>query len=85
MERIMRAKMKVQAVTPAYGESEILKAYPVCSKLDQDGNSEDNTFSKFTPSGSLELVINNPDLRGKIQPGQEFYVDFTLVETEPHH
>jgi len=80
MEKVMRAKMQVQAVTPAYGETEILKAFPVCGKFDQDGNSEDNTFARFTPSGSLELHINNPDLKGKIQPGQVFYVDFTLVE-----
>ena len=80
MEKVMRAKMKIMAVTPAYGNAEILKAYPVCSNMDQDGNSEDNTFSKFTPSGSLELCINNPDLMGKIKEGQTFYVDFTLVE-----
>jgi len=77
---MMRAKMKVMAVTSAYEGAEILMMYPVCGQLDQDGNSEDNTYARYTPSGSLELTINNPDLRGKIEPGQTFYVDFTLVE-----
>ena len=44
------------------------------------GESEDNTFARFTPSGSLSLTVNNPDLLGKIKPGQKFYVDFTLTE-----
>lgn len=77
---MMRAKMKVMAVTPAYEGAEILKMYPVCGKFDQDGNSEDNTYAKYTPSGNLELTINNPALRGKIEAGQTYYVDFTLAE-----
>ena len=76
----MRAKMKVMAVTPAYDGAEILKMFPVCGKFDQDGISEDNTYAKFTPSGNLELVVNNPSLKGKIKEGQTYYIDFTLVE-----
>jgi len=80
MEKVMRAKMQVQAVYPAYGESEIIKMYPVCGQFDSEGNSEDNTYARFTPSGSIELQINNPALAGRIQPGQKFYVDFISVE-----
>ena len=78
---MMRAKMKVSAVTlTEYGE--IIKAAPVCGNkpFGPNGESEDNTFAKFTPSGSLELTVNNPELLGKIKPGQNFYVDFTLAE-----
>jgi len=80
MEKVMRAKMQVQAVYPAYGETEIVKMYPVCGQFDSEGNSEDNTYARYTPSGSIELQINNPVLAGKIQAGQKFYVDFTLAE-----
>jgi len=78
---MMRAKMKVSSVEATeYGE--VIKAAPVCgdTPFGTNGESEDNTFARFTPSGSLLLTINNPDLLGKIKPGQKFYVDFTLAE-----
>ena len=78
---MMRAKMKVSSVEATeYGE--VIKAAPVCGEggFGLNGESEDNTFARFTPSGSLSLTVNNPDLLGKIKPGQKFYVDFTLAE-----
>ena len=47
-----------------------------------DGSTENESFSKFTPSGSLEFRVTNPDLFGKINPGDVFYLDFTPVHTE---
>jgi FtsZ-binding cell division protein ZapB len=78
---MMRAKMLVSSVeTTTYGET--IKAAPVCGNnpFGPNGESEDNTFARFTPSGSLSLTVNNPDLLGKIKPGQKLYVDFTLAE-----
>lgn len=82
---MMRAKMKVLSVEATeYGET--IKAAPVTTPVagkpdyGPNGESEDNTFARFTPSGSLSLTVNNPDLIGKIKPGQKFYVDFTLAE-----
>lgn len=77
---MMRAKMKVSSVKATeYGE--IIEAAPVCSDkpFGSNGESEDNTFARYTPSGSLSLTVNNPDLLGKIKPGQKFYVDFNLA------
>jgi hypothetical protein len=45
--------------------------------FDKDGNSEDNSFARWTPCGELSISITNPDLFGKIQEGQAFYLDFT--------
>lgn len=45
-----------------------------------DKNSEDNTYSKATPSASVEMQIDNPSARGQMKPGQRFYVDFTPAE-----
>lgn len=65
---------------------ETIEANPVTTSVagkadyGPNGESEDNTFARFTPSGSLSLTINNPDLLGKIKPGQKFYVDFTLAD-----
>jgi hypothetical protein len=77
----MRAKMQVSSVE-ATTYVETIKAAPVCGDkpFGEKGESEDNTFARFTPSGSLSLTVNNPDLLGKIKPGQKFYVDFTLAE-----
>jgi hypothetical protein len=84
---MMRAKMQVSAVKRLVGADgnvtgEELLAYPVCGNapFGPNGESEDNTFARFTPSGQLSLTVNNPDLLGKFKPGQKFYVDFTLAE-----
>lgn len=80
---MMRAKMKVESVTiTEYGET--LKMHPVAKNgaYPADGSDEDNTFAKFSPSGSLELAVANPALHGKFKPGQTFYVDFTAVASE---
>lgn len=47
-----------------------------------DGSTENESFSRYTPSGSLEFRITNPDLFGKIKPNDQFYLDFTPVPVE---
>ena len=73
-----RCKMVVNTVL-ACVNSEQINASPVT-----DGTPEDNSFSQWTPSGSLDLTISNPDLMGKIKPGAKFYGDFSEIieETE---
>lgn len=76
---MMRAKMMVQSVEKPNPGMEVLTMAPVCGSapFGPDGESEDNTFSRWTPSGSLSLTVTNPDLHGKFNAGQKFYVDFT--------
>jgi hypothetical protein len=78
MNTLMRAKMQVVAVVEQTA-SQAVKMIPVCGKepFGPNGESEDNTFARYSPSGSLELTIANPALQGKIKEGQKFYVDFT--------
>jgi hypothetical protein len=78
---MMRAKVKVSSVQAFEGREEVTAA-PVCGDkpFGPSGESEDNTFARFTPSGSISLTITNPDLLGKIKPGMKFYVDFTEAE-----
>lgn len=88
MERTMRAKMVVTEVNrtgyqngPDFQMQDRIKLVAVAAKsYPADGSDEDNTYAKFSPSGELSLSIANPSLVGKIQPGQKFYVDFTLAE-----
>ena len=79
---VMRAKMQVSEVTNFGNNVQKVKMQPVCGNkpFGPKGESEDNTFARYSPSGSLELTITNPDLFGKIQPGQKFYVDFSSAE-----
>ena len=79
----MRAKMQIDTVgqfnvkdgIPAW---ETLSMSAVCSStpFGKDGESEDNTYARWTPSGQLALTITNPDLFGKFKQGQKFYLDF---------
>lgn len=71
VEPLFRAKLKVLQVIPD-GEYETVVMQAVT-----DGTPEDNSFSKWTPAAELTMAITNPDLHGKIQPGNQFYVDFT--------
>jgi len=76
----MRAKMKLTEVKrTGYGED--LQFSAVCRNdgYPVDGRDENNTFAKFTPCANLTMTINNPDLLGKFNPGEEFYLDFTKV------
>lgn len=75
----MRAKMQVQEVKPYATNCEELKLTCVCGKapFGASGESEDNSFARWTPGGQCSLVINNPDLLGKFKVGQKFYLDFT--------
>lgn len=77
----MRAKMMIGSILRT-GTSETLKMSCVCKsgQYPVDGSDEDNTFAKFSPSGTLELTVANPALIGKFNPGDVYYLDFTKVE-----
>src|SRR5450759_517998 len=80
----MRAKMQVQSILQAgvikdgkVGQETVVMGV-VCSKaFGPNGESEDNTFARYTPAGGLNITITNPDLIGTFKLGQKFYLDFT--------
>jgi hypothetical protein len=75
---MMRAKMRVKSVNKHEGCEEL--AFSAVSKNDgypADGSDENNTFAKWTPSAHLEMSITSPALFGKINEGEEYYLDFT--------
>lgn len=79
--QMMRAKLEVRSVK-SYGEpptSESVEMWAVTGKapFGAQGESEDNTFARYTPQASFMASINNPALLGKFKVGQKFYVDFT--------
>ena len=78
----MRAKVTVEKVTVTQSGEDVTFR-PVIGKLGADAVDEDNTYSKYTPSGELRLFITNPALFGKYKPGKKFYVDFTEAPEAP--
>lgn len=82
MERTIRAKMQVQKVELHQGGNETVHLVAVAKSggYPADGHDEDNSFARWSPSGSMSLTIANPDLHGKIKPGDKFYLDFTRAE-----
>lgn len=75
----MRAKLQIASVTKLAGGNESIRFHAVSanSYAETDGLDEDNSYAKYSPSASLEIMIANPALHGKFEPGQKFYVDFT--------
>lgn len=55
----------------AVGGDKVAGGYP------NDGTDEDSTFSRWTPSATLDMTIQNPALFDKFKAGQKFYSDFT--------
>ena len=79
MSAFMRAKMQVSKVERFTGSDRITCNAVAAKSYPADGSDEDNTYAKFSLSGELSLTIANPALLGVIEPGQKFYVDFTLA------
>lgn len=86
MTTAMRAKFIVNGVQEHFSDEaktiksgETLSMSPVCKPegYDATGLDDDNTFAKWSPSGSLTLYVANPNLWGKFKVGQKFYTDFT--------
>lgn len=81
MSAFMRAKMQVNKVERFPGLDKVtFNCVAKSGSYPENGHDEDNSFAKFSPSGSLELSIANPALVGKIEPGRKFYLDFTFAD-----
>lgn len=83
MDTVIRAKMYVNEVkrcADSTGEisQEEIKLNAVYGK---EGTAN-NQWSKYTPSGSLSMVISNPGAFGKILPGQYFFIDLVPTTKE---
>jgi hypothetical protein len=81
VDPVMRAKLLITSVDK-HSTFMSIKAMPVSGNkpYGPNGESEDNTFARYTPGGNLELSITNPALFDKLEKGQKFYVDFFLTD-----
>ncbi len=44
-----------------------------------DDSKENQSFAEATPSGNLEIYVNNPAVIGTFEPGDYFYLDIIPV------
>jgi hypothetical protein len=74
----MRAKLKVTKVENFGTDTQQLTFNAVCKSdgYPPDGSDENNSYARWTPSAELKMCVNNPNLVGKLQEGEEYYVDF---------
>jgi hypothetical protein len=78
---MMRAMMEVRSVEKNSETQQTVTMAAVSSKpYGKDGESEENTFARYTPMANLTMSITNPAFMGKLQQGQKLFVDFSLVE-----
>lgn len=74
---MVRAKFAVTSViTTQFGPNHEQKKIVLEPRYDQK-IAEDVSFSKATPSGRIEMAIDNPDAIAAMPVGTTFYVDFT--------
>lgn len=75
--KTVKAKFRCEAVTN-YETAKEVKLNAVY------GTSEENKdFSKYTPSGSLSIRIDNETQASEyFEPGKEYYLEFSKAESE---
>jgi hypothetical protein len=75
----LRAKVKVASITD-YGSSKGVKMHPVTSPGHNDVNK---SWSKWTPEGSFEMRITNPEAFNQFQVDRDYFVEFTPADPPP--
>lgn len=53
----------------------VLKFSAVCN-----GTEENRNFHKYTPSGTLEMTVDNPTALEYFELGKAYYLDFTKAD-----
>jgi hypothetical protein len=79
---MVRAKFKVQSIQDSTDAdkkvfSRRVILHPVYS---DDPAHENRAFWQATPSGSIDMWINNPAAFDQFEEGAEYYIDFTRAE-----
>lgn len=74
----VRSKFKITEVTLSDNPAVRVKFYAVSN----DGTPENERFHKYTPSGTLEIWVDNPPVAEwfKANLGKSVYLDMTLAE-----
>lgn len=76
-----RCKFQIIAILPAYSNTEPSSdAKRVVFETRYDNTvAEDQAFTKYTPSGRLDVIIDNPVVTDRFRVGDYVYVDITKI------
>lgn len=75
----VRAKMSVQSILVEANSDKV----EMQAVMGGGNDKEDNSYSKYTPSGSLKLQVDNENVRGWFKAGKRYYIDITEVPEAP--
>lgn len=48
--------------------------------VSNDGTPENERFHRYTPSGEMKILVDNPAVDGFFMPGARYYLDITPVD-----
>jgi hypothetical protein len=74
----VKAKFQVQTITRNSWNPD---AAAVRLNAVTTGSKENETWAKYTPSGTIEMYIENPDAIQEFALGKSFYLEFTEAPT----
>ena len=75
---MIRAKFKCLSVTRHEGNCEVVTFAAANGSM----GSANAQWSKWTPNGSLNMTINNPEALGRFAPGKFYFLDFAEAAEE---
>lgn len=78
---IARCKFQITHILPAYPNTDALgdaKRIVFETRYDQSVE-EDRAFTKYTPSGRLDVIIDNPKVTEQFAVGDTVYVDIVKI------
>lgn len=77
MINAVRAKFVVQSITRLHGTPATnITLFPQCD----NGIEENARFARYTPSGKVELTVDNPPAQEFFELGKAYYLDFSKAE-----
>lgn len=65
-------EVKVGETQEKEGEYIYMQAVACASEVDPN-----HTWSKWTPSGSFQMYVTNPQVFGSFEKGKEYFIDIT--------
>lgn len=72
--------MKTRAKFVVQSRTESKDGYTVLLSAVTSTSPENSSFFKYTPSGTINMGLVQPETAEHFKPGTELYVDFTVVE-----
>lgn len=78
---MIRAKFQIASITKYFSGAFEQPAVQIELTAICDSSTEENRkFAKYTPSGKITILVDNPPASEALLAGKVFYVDFTPAE-----